>query len=274
MAPNADPDADTQADPDADLDRDASLVLLEYRDTPSGPAAVLTMDRPRARNAMSTSLLVALLDALDDIESSSVVGLVVCGAGGTFSAGADVREEMADGGRRRMELFTLLYERLALTALPTVAVLTGPAVGGGAEVAAGCDLRVVEPDAMVRFPGSRFGWPVGTARTIGLVGLGTARDWVLSSRDVGHDELVAAGFAQRSVVADAGLDEALEWVGQVGAGDRDTVALLKRMFTDSSGLRDRVMFENDTLRATAETGPLPPGLDVDLPRTVRPRRRA
>lgn len=242
--------------------------------TDAGPVAVVTMDRPGARNAMSTAMLVAWLDALDDLEGDhDVIGLAVAGSGPAFSAGADVREDLADGGRRRMELFTLLYERLALTSLPTVAVLAGAAVGGGVEVAAACDLRVAEPGAWVRFPGVRLGWPVGTARTIGLVGLGTARDWVLSSRDVGLDELVTSGFVQRSVAAGAGLDEAVAWLAMVGSRDRDTVALLKRLFNDSSGLRDRVMFENDALRATAEAGPLPPGMDVDVPRTIRPRRR-
>ncbi len=249
-------------------------LQVSRRVTDAGPVAVVTMDRPAARNAMSTAMLVAWLDALDDLEGDAeVVGMVVAGAGPAFSAGADVREDLADGGRRRMELFTLLYERLALTHLPTVAVLAGAAVGGGVEVAAACDLRVAEPGAWVRFPGVRLGWPVGTARTIGLVGLGTARDWVLSSRDVGLDELVTSGFVQRSVVEGAGLDEAVAWLALVGSRDRDTVALLKRLFNDSSGLRDRVMFENDALRATAESGPLPPGLDVDVPRTIRPRRR-
>lgn len=250
------------------------LVRTDRRSTSAGPVVVVTLDRPGARNAMSTALLVALLDALSEVDADpDVLGVVVTGAGVTFSAGADVREDLADGGRRRMELFTLVYEWLALTTLPTVAVLTGPAIGGGAEVAAACDLRVAEPDAWVRFPGARHGWPVGTARTIGLVGLGTARDWVLSSRDVTHDELVRTGFVQRAVEPGAGLDEALSWLALVGSRDRDTVGVLKRMFNDGSGLRDRVMFENDALRATAEAGPLPPGLDVDLPRTVRPRRR-
>ncbi len=249
-------------------------VRVTRHDTAAGIVAVVTMHRPSARNAMCTTLVAAFVDVVEDLEADAdVVGVVVTGAGGVFSAGADVREHLADGGRRRMELFTMLYERLTLTPLPTAAVLVGPAIGGGAEVAACCDLRVVEPTAWVRFPGAIHGWPVGTARTIGLVGLGTAKDWVLSSRDVAADELVATGFAQREADEDAGLDAALAWVTQVAGRDRDTVALLKRMFNDSSGLRDRVMFENDALRATAESGPLPPGLDVDVPRTIRPRRR-
>lgn len=237
-------------------------------------AAVITMDRPDARNAMSTQLLIELLDAIDDSEADPhAAGIVVTGAEGVFSAGADIREELADGGRRRMELFTVVYERLTLCHTPTVAVMVGAAVGGGVETAAACDLRVAEPSAWIRFPGAIHRIPVGTARTIGLVGLGTAKDWVMSARDVGRDELVSSGFVQRAVDDGHGMAAALEWLGLVASRDRDTVALLKRMFNDSSGLRDRTMFENDALRATAEAGQLPPGLDVDLPRTVRPRRR-
>ncbi len=237
-------------------------------------AVVATMDRPSARNAMSTRMLTELVDVIDDAEADDrVAGLVITGAGGVFSAGADVREDLSDGGRRRMELFTVLYERLTLSQVPTVAVMAGPAVGGGVEVAAACDLRVAEPSAWIRFPGAIMRVPVGTARTIGLVGLGTAKDWVLSSRDVRRGELVASGFVQRAVGTGEGMAAALEWLAVVASRDPDTVALLKRMFNDSSGLRDRTMFENDALRATAESGQLPPGLDVDLPRTVRPRRR-
>lgn len=256
--------------PDA---RDRPLQVT-HEPVEGGRLAVLTMDRPDARNALSTALLAAWVDAVDDAEGDpDVVGVVATGAGEVFSAGADVRESLPDGGRRRTELLTTLFERLTLTPLPTVAVLAGPAIGAGAELAAACDLRVAEPAAWVRFPGAIHARPIGTARTLGLVGLGTAKDWVLSSRDVDRDELVATGFVQRAVPAGEGMDAALDWLRQVVGRDRDTVSLLKRMFNDSSGLRDRVMFENDALRATAESGPLPPGLDVDLPRTVRPRRR-
>ncbi len=249
-------------------------LRVEHVAVDDGRLAVVTMQRPEARNALSTGLLAAWVDAVDDAEGDpDVAGLVVAATGTVFSAGADVREELADGGRRRTELLTTLFERLTLTPLPTVAVLAGPAIGAGAELAAGCDLRVAEPGVWVRFPGAIHARPVGTARTLGLVGLGTAKDWVLSSRRVDRDELVATGFVQRAVPAGEGMAAARGWLGQVVGRDRDTVSLLKRMFNDSSGLRDRVMFENDALRATAEAGPLPPGLDVDLPRTVRPRRR-
>jgi hypothetical protein len=78
---------------------------------------------------------------------------------------------------------------------------------------------------------------------------------------------------QRLVEPGQAVDVALAWLDQTSQRDRTTVMLLKRLFNDGAGLRDRVMFENDALRAQTEAGTLPPGLDVDLPRTIRPRRR-
>ena len=249
-------------------------VRVTDRELDDGRLRVLTLDRPAARNAMDTGMLTVLVDALDDAERApDVRGLLVTGAGGAFSAGADLREPTDDGHRRRTELFTVLYERLSNFALPTAAAVEGPAVGGGAEVAAACDLRAAAEGARFRFPGAIHGLPVGMARTIGQVGLSTAKDWVLSSRDVSAREAHAVGFVQRLTPPGGALDAAAAWLEQVAGRDTGTVRLLKRLLNDHAGVRDRVAFENDALRAQAEAGQLPPGLDRDLPRTVRPRRR-
>jgi enoyl-CoA hydratase len=238
----------------------------------TGTLRVLTMRRPDARNAMDTGMLVALIDALDEADHDpDLRGVLLTGAGGTFSAGADVREQLADAGRRRMELFTTFYEQLSLFRVPTVAAIEGHAVGGGAEAAAACDVRVAGRSAVLRFPGAIYGIPVGTARTVGQVGLSVAKDWVLSSRDVSAEEAHAAGFLQRIVDDGEAVATGTGWLEQVATRDADTVALLKRLFNDQGGVRDRVAFENDALRVQAETGRLPVG--DDLPRTVRPRRR-
>lgn len=239
-----------------------------------GDVVVLRMHRPDARNAMSSEMLIALIDALDAAAADEqVAGVLLTGVGGAFSAGADVREPMDDGGRRRMELFTEFYAHLTLFPVPTAAAVVGPAVGGGAEAAIACDLRVAEPTAHFRFPGASYGIPVGTARTISQVGLGHAKDWVLSSRDIDAEEAYRSGLVQRLVGDGQAEATALEWLDATSRRDRTTVMLLKRLFNDGSGLRDRVMFENDALRAQTEAGTLPPGLDVDVPRTIRPRRR-
>ena len=247
---------------------------IRVREVPSGTVRVLTMHRPDARHAMDQGLLAALVDALHDADGDpSLRGLLLTGSGAVFSAGADVREVMPDGGRRRMELFTAFYEQLSLFRVPTAAAIEGPAIGGGAEAAAACDLRVAGRSALFRFPGAIYGVPVGTARTIGQVGLSVAKDWVLSSRDVPAVEAERRGLVQRLVDDGRAGEVAFAWLAATADRDPDTVDLLKRLFNDQAGLRDRVAFENDVLRAQAETGKLPPDLGDDLPRTVRPRRR-
>jgi enoyl-CoA hydratase len=246
---------------------------VEVADLAEGTLRTLRMHRPTARNAMDSSLLGALLDGLEEADADpDLRGLVIAGSNGVFSAGADVREAMVDGGRRRMELFTGVYERLTLFRVPTAAAVEGPAVGGGAELAAACDLRVAAGSARFRFPGAIYGIPVGVARTVGQVGLSVAKDWVLSSRDVTAREAEGRGFVQRLVPDGEAEAAAIEWLGQAAGRDPATVALLKELFNDQSGLRDRVAFENDALRSQAETGSLP-DLGRGLPRTVRPRRR-
>jgi enoyl-CoA hydratase len=249
-------------------------VRTQRRPVAGGHVVVVTLDRPGARNAMDSRLLTILLDVLAEAEADPELrGLVLTGAGGAFSAGADVREELADGGRRRMELFTGLYEQLTLFRVPTAAAIEGPAVGGGAEAAGACDVRFAARSAVFRFPGAIYGVPVGTARTVGQVGLSVAKDWVLSSRDVPAEEAERRGFVQHLVPDGEALASACAWVERVAERDPDTVALLKHLFAGQSGLSDRVAYENDVLRAHAETGSLAPDLGVDLPRTVRPRRR-
>jgi enoyl-CoA hydratase/carnithine racemase len=244
-------------------------LVLERRATAEGAVAVLRMHRPEARNAMDTALLAALVDALADAaDDDEVRGILLAGADGVFSAGADIREELPDGGVRRNELFGVFYESLSVHPKPTAAAVEGPAVGGGAEAAAACDVRFAGRSARFRFPGAIYGIPVGAARTVGLVGLGVAKDWVLSSREVEAAEARAAGFVQRIVDDGAAEAAALDWLTTVGARDREAVRRLKATLNAFSGLPDRVAWENDALRTHHEEGgALPrPGVDGVTPR--------
>lgn len=229
-------------------------MTLEISDR--GPVRVLTLARPEARNALDTALLAALLDALGDAVAAPGVGAVVLtGAGGAFSGGADLRERLDAAGRvRRADLFAQVYEAVATSQKATVAAVTGPCVGGGAEVAASCDLRVADPTAMFRFPGASLGIPVGAAKLVGLVGLGAAKDLVLTSRTAGAEEALRLGLVQRLTAPGAALDVAVEVAGAIAGNDRATVGYLKRQFDRFSGFSDRVAAENDALHAHAEAG--------------------
>ena len=237
-------------------------LAVSDRPVPSGVIRTLRMDRPAARNAMDTSLLAAFVDALEDADADPTVrGVLIAGGESVFSAGADVREQVEDGGTRRSDLFIHLYARLSTFRLPTAAAVEGAAVGGGAEVAAACDVRVAGHSALFRFPGAIYGIPIGAARTVGLVGLGTAKDWVLSSRDVPAEEAHRAGFVQVLCEDGAAEAHASTWLELVASRDPATVELMKRTLADFSGLGDRVAWENDALRAFQEASGILPRLD-------------
>jgi enoyl-CoA hydratase/carnithine racemase len=217
---------------------------------------VLRFNRPAARNAMNTALLEACLDGLADAAADDDVEAVVfTGAGGAFSAGADLREELDhDAAVRRIDLFCHVYEAVATFPKPTIAAIEGHCVGGGIEVAAATDIRVADPTASFRFPGATLGIAVGAAKLVGLVGLGTAKDLVLTSRTFGAEEAWRLGFVQRLADPGLALERALEVAAEIGANNPSAVAFLRQQFLAFTGLADRVAAENDVLHALTEAG--------------------
>ena len=194
--------------------------------------AVLRLERPEARNAINTAMLSELIEHIaaaradDDarvlvISSSDHMGL---------SAGADVREELDEEGKvRRMELFARLYDDLTGFPKPTVAACHGACVGGGAEIAVACDMRVGGANLRMRFPGAALGVPVGPARLVTLCGLAAAKYLLLSSRTVGADEALRLGLVNRVAPAAGTEQAALELAAEVAAHPPEAVAQLKRM---------------------------------------------
>lgn len=203
---------------------------------------------------MDTPTLASLLDALDDaVTDDDVAAVVLHGDEGHFSAGADLHEPLDHDGRvRRMELFGQVYAAVANCPKATVAAVAGACVGGGAEVAAAADIRVAGPDAVFRFPGAAMGYPVGAAKLVGLVGLGQAKDLVLTAKTIDAIEAHRIGIVQR--LADDPLAEALAVAGQVASHDLHAVSYLKAQFDRFGGLGDRVQAENDALRAVTQAG--------------------
>jgi enoyl-CoA hydratase/carnithine racemase len=220
-------------------------VVTERR----GEVEVIRLDRPARRNAMDTELLNALLAALDAAAGAHAV--VVSTTDVTaLSAGADVGEALdAGGGVARMELFTRMYAAIEACPAPTVAVCVGNCVGAGAELAAGCDLRVGGDNLKLAWAGARHGVPVGPARLAPLIGVSRAKDWVLTGRVVDAGEALAAGFLHDAVAAEDAETRALELAA--GLGD---VRVLKQMFRDLDATESRVAYENERLMAFQRTG--------------------
>ena len=153
--------------------------------------ALLQLDRPEARNAIDTAMLEQLLEHLGTArDDESVRALVLSSTDHmALSAGADVREQLDEEGRvRRMALFAELYDELTAYPKPTVAACHGACVGGGAEIAVACDLRVGGSNLRLRFPGAALGVPVGPARLVTLCGLSVAKYLLLTSKEIAVDD--------------------------------------------------------------------------------------
>ena len=210
---------------------------------------VLRLDRPQARNAMNSELLAAVEAALAQLAGDPSLRVLVFSTTDTkaLSAGADVREELdAAGGVARMEAFARFYAAIEAFPLPTIAVCVGNVVGAGAELAAGCDLRVGGDNLHLAWVGARLGVPVGPARLAPLVGLARAKELILTARVLdqrGADELGLLAAAVPAAEAEAAAVALAESI----TGPVEGLRALKRMFRELEGSERRVAYENELL---------------------------
>jgi enoyl-CoA hydratase len=205
--------------------------LTSYQLEETG-VALIRLERPDARNALNTQMLAELLEHLAVARDDDGVRVVLFSSADPlgFCAGADVREQLDhDGHVRRMEMFSDLYDTVVAFPKPTVAACHGDVVGGGAEIAVACDLRVGGANLRLRFPGAALGMPVGPARLVTLCGLATAKYLLLTSKTIGADEALRLGLVNQLAPAAATEERALALADTVAAHDPAAVARLKNM---------------------------------------------
>jgi enoyl-CoA hydratase len=179
-----------------------------------GQVAVVTIDRPGARNAVDGPTATALVDAFTRFDADDSLSVaVLTGAGGTFCAGADLKA-VATGRGNRVQLTgdgPMGPTRMSLSK-PVIAAVEGHAVAGGLELAVWCDLRVAASDAVFGVYCRRWGVPLvdgGTIRLPRLIGQSRALDLILTGRGVAGDEAVAMGLVNRLTDKGGALDGAL-----------------------------------------------------------------
>jgi enoyl-CoA hydratase/carnithine racemase len=153
-------------------------------------------------------------------DDRSVRALVLWGGPRLFSAGADVAEmaewSLLDATEEATRMHAA-FDAVAAVPVPTVAAITGYALGGGCELALCCDVRVAGDNARLGMPEVRLGiipGAGGTQRLPRLVGPARAKDLVLSGRLVAAEEALRIGLVDRVVPPDAVLDEAMAWARQ------------------------------------------------------------
>lgn len=220
--------------------------------------ALIRLERPQARNAINTQMLLELLEHLAVARSDEAVRVVVFSSADHLglSAGADVREDLDKEGKvRRMQLFADLYDAVVDFPKPTIAACHGDVVGGGAEFAIACDMRVGGANLRMRFPGAALGVPVGPARLVTLCGLAAAKYLLLSSRTIGADEALRLGLVNRVSPAASTEQAALELADGVAAHPPEAVAQLKRMLHEWDDVVGRSAAEGRGQVEWQRTGP-------------------
>ena len=179
-----------------------SLVFTEDR----GAVRHVVLNRPEKRNAMSQQLLGELGAALREAAAEDSVHCVVLrGEGPVFSAGVDLQELAASGGQPgRLRTFRGVFLECANLceemAKPVVCQIHRTCVGGALEVALGCDLRVASTDSQLGLPEVRFGIIPdvgGSTRLPAVVGLGRAKELVMTARTIGAAEAERIGLVNR-----------------------------------------------------------------------------
>lgn len=205
--------------------------------------ALITLNRPKALNALNSTLVEELNEALDEVGGrTGLRALIVTGAGNrAFAAGADIGE-MRDYTPARAAWFSekgqRVFSRLETFPLPVIAAVNGFALGGGCELAMACDLILASKTAVFGQPEVKLGVIPGfggSQRLSRLVGRQLAREICMTGRSVRADEAASIGLALRVVDGDV-IDAARELARKIASNGPCAVSLVKRAINDGADL--------------------------------------
>ncbi|GAB6169108.1 short-chain-enoyl-CoA hydratase [Clostridium carnis] len=206
-------------------------VILEKE----GNLAIVTINRPKALNALNSETLVDLNTILTDLESDKdIYCVILTGAGEkSFVAGADIAE-MKDLNEEQGKEFGLLgnkvFRRLENLDKPVIAAISGFALGGGCEIAMACDIRIASEKAKFGQPEAGLGITPGfggTQRLPRLVGQGKAKEMIYTGAIIKADEALRVGLVNKVVPLESLMEEAKKMAGMIIANAPIAVKLCK-----------------------------------------------
>jgi len=228
-------------------------MILE-RET-HGRVRLLRLNRPDVRNALSGELNDALVDALIEADHDpAVYAVAITGAGTAFCAGADLKSarDLAAEGKpflgplhsNRRSLMEVLID----TRKPTVAVVNGPAMAGGFELALACDLRVCAPTAFFGVPEAKRGRGAHFASVMLPVTVppGIAMEWLYTGRRIALDEAERWGLVNKILPGDDVVAEALDWLRDVTSSAPLSLQRLKLTYRKTAGMSPHAAIRLDT----------------------------
>ncbi|TRO95709.1 enoyl-CoA hydratase [Glycocaulis profundi] len=216
-----------------------------------GRVGVITLDRPKALNALSDELTTELAGALAAFEADDAIGCVVLtGSAKAFAAGADIKELQDKDfvGLYLNDPFEKTWESVARFRKPIIAAVAGYALGGGCEIAMMCDFIIAAENAKFGQPEINLGvmpGAGGTQRLPRAVGKAKAMDLCLTGRMMTADEAERAGLVSRIVPVDDLMDVAMEAAGAIASKSLPIAMMTKETINMAyeMGLTEGIRFE-------------------------------
>jgi methylglutaconyl-CoA hydratase len=227
--------------------------------------ATITLNRPDKRNAINYELIEELLAALDEVANSSVLVLILTGAGKAFCAGMDLENLKALAGRspeqslKDSQIMARLFRSLYDFRRPTIAAVNGAAIAGGCGLATLCDFTLAVPDAKFGYTEVRIGFVPAIVSTFLLrqVGEKHARDLLLTGRIVGAEEAHRIGLVNEIVSAEKLIERARELASQLMENSPASLVSTKRLLSAHARAQldaqiESAVRENAAIRATSD----------------------
>lgn len=228
-------------------------------------AATITLNRPDKRNAISFELIDDLLRALQEVETSDALVLILTGAGKAFSSGMDLENLRALIGRsseqnlKDSETMVRLFRSLYEFPKPTIAAVNGAAIAGGTGLALLCDFTLAVPEAKFGYTEVRIGFVPAIVSTFLLrqVGEKHARDLLLTGRIFGAEEALNLGLIKEIVAPEALMARARELAALLMENSPASLRATKQLLSDHARAEldeqiESAIRENAAVRTTAD----------------------
>jgi len=213
-----------------------------------GAFAVWTISRPEAKNALNLETLGYLAQAGEEAKRDPKLrAVILTGEGDAFVSGGDLRElrdkNSVQDAEEFLEAGSRVCRALEELEVPVIAALPGPAIGGGAELAVACDLRIADMKAKISFKQVRMGVTTGWGtipRLVSLVGHAAAARLLFTAHEIGAASAMAMGLVDAVADSNGCVPAALAWAYDIAQGSPRAVAEVKTLLRESrQGLPSR-----------------------------------
>ena len=232
-------------------------IIVEKKDA----VGVITLNRPKALNALSAALTTELETALIELDGDNSIGcMVIMGSEKAFAAGADIKEMQSKSYMDAYldDFITVAWEHITKIRKPIIAAVSGYALGGGCEIAMMCDFIIAADNAKFGQPEITIGTipgAGGTQRLTRFVGKSKAMEMCLTGRMMDAEEAERSGLVSRVVPFEQLMDECLKTAAQIAALSRPSVMMAKESVNKAyeMSLSEGVKFERRLFHSTFAT---------------------